>query len=194
MRFSIGLVGTLALSVAASPLNNGYHGVNIDELVGYGKNNPIGPTTGGKGGKSVTVSTAEALVAAVAGTQPSTIYVKGSISLPARLRPGSNKSILGLGNDAEILENGISIVNQTNVIIRNLAIRFIRTYEGQDPSLRPMILSDVMLRHWLTRALPLAQSTTTALPSRTRPGCGSIIANSSRSLARKSVQIPMTAS
>lgn len=135
MKFSLALLGTLAVTALASPgggppkYGGGHHGYGYD-LIGYGKDNPIGPTTGGKGGKHVVVSTPEALLAEVQGTEPKTIYVKGSISLPSRLAPGSNKSILGLGSNAEILENGISVVNQTNVIIRNLAIRFILDNDG----------------------------------------------------------------
>lgn len=92
------------------------------DLEGYGKDNPIGPTTGGKGGKTVTVSTAEALLAAVVGDEPKTVYVKGTIALPERLNVGSNKSLLGVGSKAGLLDNGISITNVSNVIVRNLKI------------------------------------------------------------------------
>ncbi|KAK5173037.1 uncharacterized protein LTR77_003159 [Saxophila tyrrhenica] len=127
MRVSFALLGALAVSSYALAPPNGH---NPYALIGYGKANPIGPTTGGKGGKSVTVSTAEDLLAAVKGNEPLKVYVKGSISLPSRLAPGSNKSILGVGSTAEILQNGISVVNQTNVIIRNIAIRFILDNDG----------------------------------------------------------------
>lgn len=132
MRFSFALIGTLALSVVATPAGPPAYGGGADKnaLIGYGKDNPIGPTTGGKGGKSVTVSTAQALLDAVKGNEPKTIYVKGSLSLPSRLSPGSNKSILGLGKDAEILQSGITVANGTNVIIRNLAIRRILDNDG----------------------------------------------------------------
>lgn len=129
MRFSLAFLGTLAISAVASPNGPRKYGGGDNAyskgLIGYGKDNPIGPTTGGKGSKTVTISTAEALLAKVQGNKPKTIYVKGSISLPERLTPSSNKSILSIGATAEILENGISITNQTNVVIRNFAIRFI---------------------------------------------------------------------
>lgn len=101
------------------------------DLVGFGKDNPIGPTTGGAKGETVTVKDGAALIAAVAGSTPRTIYVEGRIDLPTRLRiNGSNKSILGVGDNAEIRENGITVVNATNIIIRNLAIRFIVDNDG----------------------------------------------------------------
>lgn len=130
MKFSIAFLGTLTLALAASPPIYGAGSSYGWDLIGYGVENPLGPTTGGRGGKTTTVSTSEDLLAAVQGDEPRQIYVKGSISLPSRLRPGSNKSILGLGDDAEILENGISVVNETNVIIRNIAIRFILDNDG----------------------------------------------------------------
>ena len=100
------------------------------DLVGYAKDNPLGKTTGGAKGEEVTVTTGAALLAAALGDAPRTIYVQGRIDLPSRLLVGSNKSILGVGDSAEIREKGISVVNSTNVIIRNLAIRFIVNNDG----------------------------------------------------------------
>ncbi|KZM20694.1 Pectate lyase [Ascochyta rabiei] len=117
---------SLAFVAIAAPSGADY------DLVGFAKNNPIGPTTGGAGkeSKTVTVSSVDALVSAVAGTEPKIIYVKGNFNLTARLRPGSNKSIIGVGKGAEITGAGISIVNATNVILRNFAIRKIVNNDG----------------------------------------------------------------
>ncbi|KAM0717678.1 hypothetical protein Q7P37_007530 [Cladosporium fusiforme] len=100
------------------------------DLVGYAKDNPIGTTTGGAKGEEVTVRDGAALLAAVTGTEPRTIYVEGRINVPSRLRVGSNKSIIGIGNNAEIRQNGMTIIHATNVIVRNLAIRFIVDNDG----------------------------------------------------------------
>jgi pectate lyase len=100
------------------------------DLVGYARDNPIGKTTGGEKGEVVTVTDGASLIAAVTGTTPRTIYVEGRIDLPSRLRVGSNKSILGVGENAEIRQSGITVINATNVIIRNLAIRFIVNNDG----------------------------------------------------------------
>ncbi|KAF2019883.1 polysaccharide lyase family 1 protein [Aaosphaeria arxii CBS 175.79] len=120
----ISAIAPLALVATAAPA-----GCNFD-LVGFAKDNPIGPTTGGKGGQVVTVTTPEQLVAAVAGDAPKIIYAKGRFNLTSRLRVGSNKSILGTGKGAEISQSGITIANATNVIVRNLGIRFIVDNDG----------------------------------------------------------------
>ncbi|TQS33727.1 hypothetical protein Golomagni_05917 [Golovinomyces magnicellulatus] len=101
-------------------------------LVGFAKDNPIGPTTGGAGdeSKTVTVSSVEALVAAVAGTEPKTIYAEGNFNLTSRLRLGSNKSIIGSGKGALITGAGLTIANVTNVIVRNFHIQKIVGDDG----------------------------------------------------------------
>lgn len=100
------------------------------DLVGYAKDNPIGTTTGGAKGETVTVRDGATLLAAVTGDTPRTIYVEGSIDVPSRLRVGSHKSIIGVGDNAEIRQNGMTIIHATNVIVRNLAIRFIVDNDG----------------------------------------------------------------
>ncbi|KAF1812547.1 polysaccharide lyase family 1 protein [Eremomyces bilateralis CBS 781.70] len=91
-------------------------------LVGFGKDNPLGETTGGAGGPTVTVSTEEALRSAVAGDDKKVVLVKGHYNLTERLKVGSNKSILGHGRGASIVNAGITVNGQTNVIIRNLKV------------------------------------------------------------------------
>ena len=49
------------------------------------------------------------------------IVVEGEFNLPARLRVGWNKSIIG-GRNGTIGTNGITIINASNVIVRNLRI------------------------------------------------------------------------
>ena len=87
MKLSFISIFSLAFVATATPSGADY------SLVGFAKDNPIGPTTGGAGKKSqtVTVSSVDALVSAVAGTEPKIIYAKGKFNLTARLRPGSNK-------------------------------------------------------------------------------------------------------
>lgn len=81
-------------------------------------------TTGGAGGKKVTVTTAEELLAAIQGDEPRVIYVRGTITLPKGMHHvGCNKSILGLGNNAQLLAGGLELKEVHNVIIRNLTLR-----------------------------------------------------------------------
>lgn len=88
MKLSLISILSLAFVATAKPSEADY------SLVGFAKDNPIGPTTGGAGKKSqtVTVSSVDALVSAVAGVEPKIIYVKGNFNLTSRLRPGSNKA------------------------------------------------------------------------------------------------------
>ncbi|KAF1975959.1 pectin lyase-like protein [Bimuria novae-zelandiae CBS 107.79] len=102
-------------------------------LVGFAKDNPLGPTTGGYHrykGETVTVTTPAALISAVNGTTPRTIYLSGTFNLTARLAIGSNKSLIGTRKGATILSKGLNINSQSNVIIRNLGIRGIIGDDG----------------------------------------------------------------
>ncbi|KAH7002387.1 pectate lyase [Ilyonectria destructans] len=94
-------------------------------IEGYAKHNPLGKTIGGQGGHTVYVSTADQLVAAVSGTMPRIVKIKGKITLIARLAIGPNKSIIGVGSSAQIAGHGLNIYNGDNVIVQNLKISHI---------------------------------------------------------------------
>jgi pectate lyase len=117
------ILSVLAPLAAASPL--GSLGLASWDVEGFAKDNPIGATTGGKGGSTVTVDNAADLQAAAAGDGPKIIRVKGEINLPSRLKISPNKSVIGVGSSAHITGKGIDVVNSTNVVIRNLKISFI---------------------------------------------------------------------
>ncbi|KAM3416874.1 hypothetical protein BST61_g8462 [Cercospora zeina] len=124
----------LAASAAASPTWYEWYkrdwSPQPDGLEGFGWDNPLGPTTGGAGGKVFNVKTDAALVAALADPQsPKIIYLEGEFHPTARLRVGSNTSLLGKGKGANIVGQGITIIDATNVIVRNIGIRFV---EGDD--------------------------------------------------------------
>jgi len=129
MRFSFAsflcAIAPLTLTTSASPLGLLVRGLATWDVEGFAKDNPIGPTTGGKGGPTVTVDNAADLKAAVAGTEPKTVLVKGEITLPSRLKVGSNKSVIGVKNTAHITGSGIDVQDGTNVILRNLKISYI---------------------------------------------------------------------
>ncbi|KAF2625431.1 polysaccharide lyase family 1 protein [Macroventuria anomochaeta] len=87
-----------------------------------------GGTSGGKGGATVTVSTLEALESAVTGNDPRIVVVSGTISGAKKIFVGSNKSIIG--RNGKIVGIGLSVVNATNVIIRNTVHQYVlATYE-----------------------------------------------------------------
>ncbi|KFA48107.1 hypothetical protein S40293_11260 [Stachybotrys chartarum IBT 40293] len=109
-------------------------------LEGYARTNPTGSVSGGAGGPTTTVSAASALQSAVrVGTNPLNIVLRGNIALSGRLNVGSNKSVsmqsmqlslcvlmmlltqlIGASTGGNITRYGISITEQSNVIIRNI--------------------------------------------------------------------------
>ncbi len=110
--------------------------------VGYGS-----ATTGGAGGSTVTVSTGDALQAAIDGratvTTPLIIYVQGSITLANTaqdyiLIKGSsdtslvqNLSIIGVGTSGELNGIGFKIWRVKNIIIQNLKIHHVLYDTGE---------------------------------------------------------------
>ena len=91
--------------------------------MGYGAG-----TTGGAGGKEVTVTTALELKAAAESEEPMIINVKGQLvhdvsggDDDARIFVRSNKTIQGVDGNASVDAN-LVVVSQTNVIFRNLYI------------------------------------------------------------------------
>ena len=90
-------------------------------LVGWAavEGNGVTTTTGGGDATPVTVTNLTDLQNAVLGTDPAVIYVKGVMD-PGELRPGSNKTIVGLCG-AE-LHGHMEVTGATNVIIRNIKI------------------------------------------------------------------------
>ncbi|KAL8409875.1 hypothetical protein RB594_008097 [Gaeumannomyces avenae] len=121
------LLGLCSQAAAAPPPASCYRTWTVE---GFAKDNPIGKTTGGEGGPTVTVDSASALVTAVKGTEPRVVVVKGDIALPSRLKVGSNKSVVGLGDTAHITGAGIDVYHGDNVILQNLKISHIDGNDG----------------------------------------------------------------
>ncbi|MBV7695129.1 pectinesterase family protein [Streptomyces sp. TRM70350] len=86
-----------------------------------------GGTTGGAGGKVVTVRDQASLARYVAADEPYVIRVAGSIAVApfgSDIVVGSNKTIIGVGDTGEIVHGELHLNPGThNVIIRNLTIR-----------------------------------------------------------------------
>ncbi len=67
-------------------------------------------TTGGAGGATVTVSTAEAFLDAIAAEAPLIVQVDGMIALPGPMHEvASDKTIVGLGADSGLTGGGLNI-------------------------------------------------------------------------------------
>jgi pectate lyase len=98
------------------------------ESLGQYEGKPIGwasvdgSTVGGTGGRVVRVGDEATLVEQLKGNQPATIIITGPIALTAKVRIGSNKTILGDDDKAVLTGFGLHLSKVSNVIIRNLAI------------------------------------------------------------------------
>jgi pectate lyase len=117
---SLGPLLTLLSTASTAPASTHPFTDPNFSLVGFAKDNPIGETTGGANGPTVTVTTPSALVAAVKGDKPATIYLSGNFNLTSRLKVGSNKSLVGTGAGANITNAGLTIKDVENVVVRNL--------------------------------------------------------------------------
>ncbi|KIH99954.1 pectate lyase [Streptomonospora alba] len=79
-----------------------------------------GGTTGGAGGDTVTVSSAQALVEAISADGPAVVEIQGSIDLDGMNDVASNKTVIGAPG-AEITGGGLDIDEAHNVIVQNIA-------------------------------------------------------------------------
>ncbi|GHD25691.1 hypothetical protein GCM10010313_63750 [Streptomyces violarus] len=86
-----------------------------------------GGTSGGAGGKVVTVTDQAALAKYAAAEEPYVIRVKGALEMDpfgTEIPVASDKTIIGVSDTAEIVHGGFTLDPGThNVIIRNLTIR-----------------------------------------------------------------------
>jgi pectate lyase len=105
-------------------------------LAGYG----IAGTTGGAAGRVVTASTLDELTRYANAAEPLVVRVRGTITVEpfgAMVPVGSDKTIVGLGGDAELVGGGLYLNEVHNVIVRNLTIRdsyLPGDWDGKDPT------------------------------------------------------------
>ncbi|KAI1504578.1 pectin lyase fold/virulence factor [Biscogniauxia marginata] len=119
-----------ALGFVASTISTPLRFSNSYDLEGYGKDNPVGATTGGADGETITVDNVEDLRNALEGDEPRVVYVSGAFNLTSHLKISSNKSLIGLGAGASFNNSGIAVQDVTNVILRNLKISYV--YDNDD--------------------------------------------------------------
>lgn len=127
------LTNTLAsaLLLAASTLVEAQACAKCD-LEAHGFASLNGGTTGGKGGRIVTVKKLDQLVKYAAVTEPLIIRIDGMIKAKPfgfEVPVKSHKTIIGVGARSGIHEGGFNINSQKNIIIRNLNVH--GTYDGK---------------------------------------------------------------
>jgi pectinesterase len=90
-------------------------------LPGYG----LAGTTGGQGGRIVTASTIQELKDYASAAEPLVIFISGSLKATdyIKIPVAANKSFIGTGAGAEVVNAGFKLINTSNVIFRNFTIR-----------------------------------------------------------------------
>jgi pectate lyase len=103
-------------------------------LSAYDLNQPLGwgeDVTGGEDQNKVTVTNGDALKNALKGTDPKTIYIKGTIEIssPIKVKGGANKTVYGIDNatiynDQRNMDAGGLLLSEcNNIIIRNVTFK-----------------------------------------------------------------------
>ncbi|KAH0430415.1 hypothetical protein CcaCcLH18_07795 [Colletotrichum camelliae] len=132
MKFSA--VTLMAALAAASPTNilsarNELARRQAAEACNIGYCTENGGTTGGAGGDTVTVKSADELVAAAKKEGPLTIVVSGAISGSAKVRVSADKTIIG-EKGSSLTGVGLYIRQVKNVIVRNMKIGGVKATNG----------------------------------------------------------------
>lgn len=118
----------------------GFYGFNFTDVVDnnrlsfFDANEPLGwgcGVTGSEDQNKVTVTNGDALKNALKGTDPKTIYIKGTIEIssPIKVKGGANKTVYGIDN-ATIYNDqrnkdagGLLLSECNNIIIRNVTFK-----------------------------------------------------------------------
>jgi pectate lyase len=112
------LVGLVVLAAALLPVVGAPDPAAATHApIGFGRN-----TTGGAGGRTVTVTSASAFISAAESSERLIIRVPGTITLSGMEDVASNKTIIGVGTSGRITGGGLNISRANNVIVRNLTI------------------------------------------------------------------------
>ncbi|KAF5724697.1 pectate lyase plyB [Fusarium mundagurra] len=131
MKFTSALTTLFATLAVASPLESRDALLKRQAAepctVGYCTQN--GGTTGGAKGSTVTVTSVAALIEAAKRTEPLTIIVSGKLTGSDRVRPASDKTIIGAAGSS-ITGVGFYVRRQKNVILRNLKIAKVDASNG----------------------------------------------------------------
>ncbi|MEE2568940.1 pectinesterase family protein [Pseudarthrobacter sp. J64] len=87
--------------------------------------NGLAGTTGGQAGRLVSATTLQELKDYAAAAEPLVILLEGTITADqyVKIPVAANKSIIGAGAGAELVNAGFKLINVSNVIFRNFTVR-----------------------------------------------------------------------
>ncbi|SDS75124.1 pectinesterase [Pseudarthrobacter equi] len=87
--------------------------------------NGLAGTTGGQAGRIVTASTIAQLQEYASAAEPLVIFISGSLTADqyVKIPVAANKSFIGTGAGAEVVNAGFKLINVSNVIFRNFTVR-----------------------------------------------------------------------
>lgn len=116
---------TLVLLTASTVAFSSERPIGFAALDGQGSQYLAGGTTGGAGGTVVTVTTLADLKYYAGQTAKYIIQIAGPIvsPTPGTVTVKSNKTLLGIGNNAALVNHGLNLSDVSNIIIKNLTVR-----------------------------------------------------------------------
>lgn len=144
------LASTVAVTAAVAALGGAVTTANATEPASHPRSttpfaSPVGfgaGTTGGAGGETVTVSDADAFVAAVQSDGPLVVRVDGTIELAEMTKVASDKTVVGVGANGRIQGSGLNVSEVRNVIIQNLTFA-----DSNDDGVNVQYATDVWIDH-----------------------------------------------
>ncbi|KAH7117735.1 putative pectate lyase A [Dendryphion nanum] len=110
------------IAPTAVPTGGSSGPASLEDVASTGYATQNGGTSGGKGGKTIEVSTLEQLTAAVAGDEAAIVLITGPISGTGNVKVGSNKSVIGKDSSVKLSGFTITVKAVKNVILRNFAV------------------------------------------------------------------------
>jgi pectate lyase len=124
----VSVVALVVAFAAATPTS----AAAVGAPVGYAAitGNGHGPTTGGAGGSTVTVTSLSALQTEAARSGAETIRVSGLFTGSGEVTVTSNKTIIGVGSGSGLTGIGLKVKGGFNVIIQNMNISKVTAASG----------------------------------------------------------------
>jgi pectate lyase len=141
MKFQLASMAALAGLAAASPTptvedtkpldkRTIQKRASITEAANIGFASSNGGTTGGAGGTTTTVSDLASFSEAAEAEGPAVIVIAADLQGPGRVRPESDKTIVGASGGVTLTNIGLYVRRVSNVIIRNLVIQAVDADNG----------------------------------------------------------------